>query len=535
MALGIKTTTNITKSFQENAFQKTKKSNMAFQQISLREFGQKIKNKYPAYNDMDDVDLAQRFIAKNPQYQKTIISTDVKTDITPVLAPEQGESLITKLKRGFKAYEKGVEEFGLGQAKGLFKTLTGLAKLAVNVGEKIGILSPERAEAARGEAARIQEKVRPETGLEVAGFVTEQLIESVIASKALPGTPAVFKGPGLVKTGGRIAFEATKGGLLSGVFGAFNSFAEGNNPEEIKEDAIEAANTGAAWSAAIQTGLESWQLLSVGLKKLGTKIQLGSIRPSQKDLKDGFDVDNIRKYNLKGDLQDVIQGSDDQIDDLNRSLKNKLIAGQNIDLEEAYIKTGDKLNQQTRFKFGQNKAIDNAYKQLESEINIAKQALGATDDVLLTKANDIKRASGRMGAWEFGKPDLDSTARETVYDTFYNTLKVMIEEASGQADETAAINKQMGELIALNNAAVRRLPIEMRTRPLGLTESLAFILGENKGSILSKVLVFMAQKSLRVGTMSVGAAEKMLRGIEGVPKDMIPALAVIISNPVEQK
>ncbi len=55
---------------------------MAFKQITLQEFGQKIKAKYTQYNDLEDTDLAQRIITKHPQYQKAIIITK------PKVAPE---------------------------------------------------------------------------------------------------------------------------------------------------------------------------------------------------------------------------------------------------------------------------------------------------------------------------------------------------------------------------------------------------------------------------------------------------------------
>jgi hypothetical protein len=50
---------------------------MPFQQMTLEQFGQKIKSKYPEYADLSNADLATKVLAKYPQYISVITSPDV--------------------------------------------------------------------------------------------------------------------------------------------------------------------------------------------------------------------------------------------------------------------------------------------------------------------------------------------------------------------------------------------------------------------------------------------------------------------------
>jgi uncharacterized protein YjbI with pentapeptide repeats len=59
----------------------------------------------------------------------------------------------------------------------------------------------------------------------------------------------------------------------------------------------------------------------------------------------------------------------------------------------------------------------------------------------LVEATNIKRGSGTKGSWVYGSADQDATAIENVYNTFYNKLKVAIEEKGGE--EIRNINKQL--------------------------------------------------------------------------------------------
>ena len=44
--------------------------------LTLEQFGQKIKAKYPQYNDIDDILLSQKILAKYPQYSTQIMTEE---------------------------------------------------------------------------------------------------------------------------------------------------------------------------------------------------------------------------------------------------------------------------------------------------------------------------------------------------------------------------------------------------------------------------------------------------------------------------
>ena len=45
---------------------------MSDKQLTVYEFAQKVKAKYPEYNDIDDVELAKKIVAKYPEYENIV-------------------------------------------------------------------------------------------------------------------------------------------------------------------------------------------------------------------------------------------------------------------------------------------------------------------------------------------------------------------------------------------------------------------------------------------------------------------------------
>lgn len=90
--------------------------------------------------------------------------------------------------------------------------------------------------------------------------------------------------------------------------------------------------------------------------------------------------------------------------------------------------------------------------------------------VPLDEAQTVKRAAGLAGAWEHGKTAADK-GMERVSNLVYGFLKQQIETGvGGAAPELRAINGKLGELMPLEQALVRRIPVEARQQPLSLTD-----------------------------------------------------------------
>lgn len=90
--------------------------------------------------------------------------------------------------------------------------------------------------------------------------------------------------------------------------------------------------------------------------------------------------------------------------------------------------------------------------------------------VNLYDATLIKRGAGTKGAWVFGASDPDSTATQKVYTKFYQVMKKVIEDNSPES--LKGINKELSDLIPIQNAVIRRIPVAERNNLLGLTSNL---------------------------------------------------------------
>ncbi len=87
--------------------------------MDYNEFAQKVKTKYPEYNDMDNLELAQKIVAKYPEYAETVTFEQIPTeqnkgvDITPRAIGERlGNALSSAIvsKRDNIPYEEAYKQ-----------------------------------------------------------------------------------------------------------------------------------------------------------------------------------------------------------------------------------------------------------------------------------------------------------------------------------------------------------------------------------------------------------------------------------------
>ncbi len=90
--------------------------------MDYNEFAQKVKTKYPEYNDMDNLELAQKIVAKYPEYAETVTFEQMPTeqkgiDITPRAIGERlgnalGSAIVSKRDNipYEEAYKQGEEK-----------------------------------------------------------------------------------------------------------------------------------------------------------------------------------------------------------------------------------------------------------------------------------------------------------------------------------------------------------------------------------------------------------------------------------------
>lgn len=416
--------------------------------------------------------------------------TQGKTAISPEIEQRGVGGFIGGLGKGFF---KGTEStlFGLGTLaeKGI-SAVTGKKR------EEIGIVPEEK-----------PISLIPQTTAEKIGYGVETIAEFLLPSTAVL---KVTKGLGVI---GRMAVEA-------GLAGGQMAIKEGGITDDVKTSAI----IGAAFpllGTAFKTGK---QVFGRGLVAGGEKIQFTKIRPTSADIADGFKVENIKKYDLGGSLDQTFLKTQIKLNKLTAQLKSTLTATQKfwtaeerfpVDLNKIYqrvVNNFSKVEGLRLKQFGDIGAIENrALKQLGEEIQLATGGTGNAD---ILSAQFIKQGAGRKGAWQFGRVEPDANAIEQVYSNFYRELNTELKNLGHKAYQT--INAQISELIPIQNAIIRRMPVEQRNNVISLTDSIALY-----GSIFDpKALVLLGaqklSKSGRFANVLIKAGEALKKQPKGI-------------------
>jgi hypothetical protein len=254
------------------------------------------------------------------------------------------------------------------------------------------------------------------------------------------------------------------------------------------------------------------QAVGGAIERTGEKIQTTAIKPTTRDVADGFKIENIAKYDVGGSEKEVLAKSQVKLNQLTALLKEKLTGSTNkVDLNSVFAKTSADLQSNKASTFGDNGAMSSVLDKIADEIT--RVSPDGFADLLIS--TDIKRAAGNKGAWSYGRPEPDASAVEEAYTVFYRNLKTAIEEASPEG--VREINKQLSELIPIQNAAMRRVPVADRNNALGLLETIGLAATVYDPAALALTLTARATKSGRVGE----ALTKTGKAIKG-PSKPIP-------------
>lgn len=422
------------------------------------------------------------------KYKKSIPATPPEKGI---IGTTKSDSLFGKLidnsvTRGIQKYVPGAK---VGQAIG---TLGGLGLTAGK--EALG-LAPKGATKAYDTSAP--------SPLQVAGDVASSA--ATVAGFKIPAPI----GASAMRTIGKTALQTGALGAIAGAgTGAQKTTGEalptGQDIASVAKGAAVGGATGAA-IGGITSGIT--QLLT----KAGDKIMNSVIKPSTADIEDGFSVETIKKYDLGGSLKTTMSKTEQRMNALTSDLNNKLSATDSkINLEDVYNKTAKRLSGSKLSMFGSNASTARALEGLKAEI----AALDDAGQLAIPDAQLVKRASGQYGAWTFGNTDPDATARQKVFNAFYNEMKEAIEE--GSPEGVREINKQISELIPVMNAVIRRIPIAERNNILSLGDIITLSASAVNPSALGGFALNLASKSgafgsalSKVSTKAQGAAQPL--------------------------
>jgi hypothetical protein len=377
--------------------------------MDIAQFGQTIKQKYPEYQDMDDADLGQKMLSKYPQYQD-MIDTPYPTTPTQPQQPLSTGLMVGALKGAGATLESGVRSTGqiLGGLGGAISVPVQERKQADLTTQYEQALQNKNPELARQIQSQISQAGKPSQAFSdmfdnpFLAKVRETLKPKTIAEKVGYGAEKI----GEFFTPGSMVKQATQGtgilgraigqGISAGGVKLAQTGAGTGERKETYESLREALKTGAI-AGAVSAGTELLAKgISAGLEKLGSKIQFASIKPSQADVRDGFKVDNIKKYNVGGNLNESLVKTNDRLNEYRNQLQNVLKESDGkVNLNKVLNEVDDMLASSETRNFGSNKELMKAYSDMYDElVSISK---GKANIDLLT-AQDLKIGAGTQGA-----------------------------------------------------------------------------------------------------------------------------------------
>lgn len=425
-------------------------------------------------------------------------------------------SFATGAQKGVLGLVRGAASLG---EKGLEQTL---GRLPILPGGQPLTSQVDRQEPTGAEQLIPQSSVDPKGIGENLGYMAEKIAEFLLPSKQVAtvekAVGATIKGvkmlPGAIKG---LASVGSRSAIEAGVVGGQTAVQQGT----FSNDAKTAAIIGAAFPVV---GSAYKAVKSSTLGNVGKKIQTAVIRPQAVDIKDGFQIENVNKYDLGGSVSDTLLKSQQKLNKLSSKLRTTLKGTDaGVDMVQAYKDTVQSLaNNKTRL-FGNIKKTMSILTDLREELDLslkgyatqggeqalpeyAGQLASGLNNVDLWTATQIKRGAGTKGAWVYGSGDPDASAIQKVYNTFYSKLKTAIEKAAPK--EVADINKQISEIIPISHAALRRLPIEQRNNLLSLSDNMGLFSAIFDPKALALIGANKLAKSGKVGEFLVKLAEK---------------------------
>src|SRR5574343_99273 len=190
-----------------------------------QQFGDMIKKKYPDYEPIDSVELANKVIEKYPQYKNNVItespltSTVLNTvgnasDFQEQKQEKKMAAMSPDEKMGYERYESSkVGDFAIGALKGAGHTLESIGKLTG--AEKV--LSPVSKLGKEAGLPQLEVSTTPSGPAQKAGFTSEQVAEYVVpgmgATKALKGASLAKKVLTEALLGGGTSFVQSEGDI----------------------------------------------------------------------------------------------------------------------------------------------------------------------------------------------------------------------------------------------------------------------------------------------------------------------------------
>lgn len=212
------------------------------------------------------------------------------------------------------------------------------------------------------------------------------------------------------------------------------------------------------------------------LQKLGQKIQEVSLKPTVKDLKAGFKIENLAKYDVGGSPAQVLEKTNTAIGSYMKNLKDLIAVAGDIPTTKTYGQLLDDLERSYKGaglgEFGRARQILNEVKNIRKELDLAVPDW-KTKVPTLSEAIQMKRKAGLNAAFEHDITKSVETPKEKVWTDLYQSLKKETEQVAPPGFEE--VNKAISELIPIEQAAIRRIPVEARNQLFNIYDTVGLL------------------------------------------------------------
>lgn len=257
-------------------------------------------------------------------------------------------------------------------------------------------------------------------------------------------------------------------------------------------------------------------------EKGAERIQQTVLKPRAGDWNAGANIENIGKYKLQGNVDDVIQNADTQIKEASAALRRAISEGQDggatVDLSGAIDKAKTRLQKEGGADLVD--AMGPAFAKFRRWANIESERGGAElGKADLLSAQEFKQMMGSHGAWEktaaaknMGISEgerYQSRAAQAVYLELKNAIE------SSAPDGVKDLNKTLSDLIPIRNAAVYRKIVSDRNNPIGLSDMMSAMTAVGNGPAGAAMLAATKFTKSGMGARTMYSVANDLKRLSG--------------------
>lgn len=248
--------------------------------------------------------------------------------------------------------------------------------------------------------------------------------------------------------------------------------------------------TGKAINSLAAPGTELLRKPGQALQGVAANVQKRIIKPTRVDIRNGYKDEYIKKYKIFGSLSDSLNRTTTLLRDANQSLQ-RAIQKEGDAPRMTLTGTIEKLAEETKTgagdvsAFGGIGARQKAVQEIEDELGLLfgevaddtgeKVPMWKTREMSFPELIQLKRAVGLKAAFEHDPLRSGPNPKEEIYNRLYQLLKDETEKMAGP--EFREINRTISELIPVEQALIRRIPVAERQNAIGLIDTISIVGG----------------------------------------------------------